>query len=136
MQAVADAMTTAGFSPSEKYFYVPSDGAHNEAFWAREFPDAYEWLFQGAVTSVSWPKNKKEQIEIFPNPTSSWVRFSGVASGERVDVQILGADGKLLRDTTAIGGEPVWTGDLPAGFYVIKMRKKGGKWVTGKMVKQ
>lgn len=136
MQEVADAMTTAGFSASEKYFYVPTDGAHNEAFWRREFPDAYEWLFQNAVTSVALPKNKKEQLEIFPNPASSWVRFSGVPTGERVDIQILGADGKIWSDTTVAGGEPVWTGDLPAGFYVIKIKKKGGKWVTGKLVKQ
>lgn len=136
MQEVADAMTTAGFSASEKYFYVPNDGAHNEAFWRREFPDAYEWLFQNAVTSVTLPKNKKEQLEIFPNPTSSWVRFSGVKTGETVDLQILGSDAKMWRDTTIAGGEPVWTGDLPAGFYVVKVRKKGGKWVTGKLVKQ
>ncbi len=136
MQEVADAMTTAGFSASEKYFYVPNDGSHNEAFWQREFPDAYEWLFQNAVTSVTLPKNKREQLEIFPNPTSSWVRFSGINAGERVDLQILGSDGKIWRDTFAIGGEPVWTGDLPAGFYVVKVKRKGGKWVTGKMVKQ
>lgn len=136
MLVVANAMNTAGFSNSEKYVYVPADGQHSEWFWAREFPDAYEWLFQGAVTSATWPKNKKQQIEIFPNPTSSWVRFSGVSSGERVDFQILGADGKMWSDTTVTGGEPVWTGNLPAGFYVIKMKKKGGKWMTGKMIKQ
>lgn len=136
MQEVADAMTTAGFSATEKYFYVPSDGGHNEAFWRREFPDAYEWLFQGAVTSVNWPNSRQEQIEIFPNPSSSWVRFSGIAEGERVDLQILGSDGKLWRDTAATGGEPVWTGDLPAGFYVLKLKKKGGKWVAGKLVRQ
>ena len=136
MQEVADAMTTAGFSASEKYFYVPPGGSHSEGFWAQEFPAAYVWLFQGAVTSVTWPKNKKEQIEIFPNPTSSWVRFSGVKTGERVDMQILGSDGKMWRDTSVVGGEPVWTGDLPAGFYVVKLKRNGGRWQTGKLVRQ
>jgi pimeloyl-ACP methyl ester carboxylesterase len=136
MQEVADAMTVAGFSASEKYIYVPNDGAHNEAFWRREFPDAYVWLFQNAVTSITLPKNKKEQLEIFPNPSSSWVRFSDAKTGEQLDLQILGSDGKVWRDTTVVGGEPVWTGDLPAGFYVVKLKKKGGKWVAGKLVKQ
>ena len=136
MQAVADAMNPAGFSASEKYFHVPGDGQHSEWFWAREFPDAYEWLFQGAVTAVTWPKTKKEQLQIFPNPGSSWVRFSGVTPGETVSARIIGADGKIWSDTLVAAGEPLWTGDLPAGVYIVKVRKKGGKWVTGKMVKQ
>ncbi|MEZ4967989.1 MAG: alpha/beta hydrolase-fold protein [Saprospiraceae bacterium] len=135
MLEVANAMTTAGFSMSEKLVYVPSDGQHAEWFWAREFPDAYEWLFQNAVTSVNWPK-KREKVEIYPNPSSSWVRFTGLAAGEIADLQVLGADGALWRDTTITGGEPLWTGDLPAGFYVVKLRKKGGKWVSGKLVRQ
>lgn len=135
MLAVANAMTTAGFSANEKFVYVPSDGQHAEWFWAREFPDAYEWLFQGAVTSVTWP-GSSEPLEIFPNPTSSWVRFSGVKAGETVKLQILGADGKMWRDSTATGGEPVWTGDLPAGFYVVKLKKKGSKWQSAKLIRQ
>lgn len=136
MLEVADAMTTAGFAYSEKYFYVPSDGQHAEWFWAREFPDAYEWLFQGAVTSIGWQKAGEERLEIFPNPSGTWVRFSGVNTNEYVDLQILGSDGKIWKDTAATGGEAVWTGDLPAGFYVLKMKKKGGKWMSAKLVRQ
>ena len=136
MLQVANAMTTAGFSLSEKFFTVPSDGQHSEWFWAREFPDAYVWLFQGAVTSVTWPKSGGEPLEIFPNPSSTWVRFSGVKIGERIDFQIIGADGKTWRDTTATAGEPLWTGDLPAGFYVVKVKRKNGKWYSAKLVKQ
>ena len=136
MLAVGNARKTAGISDNEKYFYVPSDGQHAEWFWAREFPDAYVWLFQGAVTSVSWPKSGGEPLKIFPNPTSTWVRFSGVKTGERIDFQILGADGKMWRDTAATAGEPLWTGDLPAGFYVVKVKRKNGKWYSAKLVKQ
>lgn len=136
MQVVADAMTTAGFSGNEKYFYTPSDGQHSEWFWAREFPDAYVWLFQGAVTSVKWPKPGDEPLDIFPNPTSTWVRFSGVKTGDKIEFQILGTDGKMWRNGTATGGEPIWTGDLPAGFYVFKVKKKNGKWYSAKLVRQ
>lgn len=136
MLEVANAMNTAGFSNSEKFVHVPSDGQHSEWFWAREFPDAYVWLFQGAVTSVSWPKSGGEPLEIFPNPSSTWVRFSGVKTGERIQFQILGADGKIWRDSTVTGGDPLWTGDLPAGFYVVKVKRKNGKWYSAKLVKQ
>lgn len=136
MLAVANAMNTAGFSNNEKYFYVPNDGEHAEWFWKREFPAAYKWLFQGAVTSVTWPKSGGEPLEIFPNPTSTWVRFSGVKAGESIFLQVIGADGKMWRDTTVIGSEPLWTGDLPAGFYMVKVKKKNGKWYSAKLVKQ
>lgn len=137
MQAVADSMTAAGFLNDEKFFAVVSDGQHSEWFWRREFPDAYKWLFQNTVSAVGGPNAEPDApIEIFPNPTGSWVRLSGVATGERVDLQILGSDGRVWRDSAAVGGEPVWTGDLPVGFYFVKVKKQGGKWVTTKMIRQ
>lgn len=135
MQVVANAMTTAGFSASEKFFYVPSDGDHSEAFWRREFPAAYVWLFAGAVSSTGAPA-PEEELGVFPNPAGSWVRLSGIPAGERFDLQILSAAGKRLRDTTARGGEALWTGDLAPGFYVLKVRKAGTKWKTLKLVRQ
>lgn len=75
MQVVADAMTTAGFSGNEKYFYTFRRPALRVVLGTR-IPDAYVWLFQGAVTSVKWPKPGDEPLDIFPNPTSTWVRFS------------------------------------------------------------
>lgn len=137
MQTVADSMTAAGFLNDEKFFTVVSDGQHSEWFWRREFPDAYKWLFQNTVSAVGGPNAEPNApIEIFPNPTGSWVRLSGVATGERVDLQIIGSDGRVWRDSTAVGGEPVWTGNLPVGLYFVKVKKQDGKWVTTKMIRQ
>jgi predicted alpha/beta superfamily hydrolase len=134
MMEVANAMTTAGFTPSEKQIKIPADGKHSEWFWAREFPDAYVWLFAGAVTGNSEPQTSTT-LEIYPNPAGSWVRFAGIDSDEKVSVKIYNASGKLLRSVTIIGNEPVWTGDLSPGVYVVKARKKGGKWMVGKLVR-
>jgi predicted alpha/beta superfamily hydrolase len=135
MQKVADAMLTAGFSTSEILFETVSDGQHSEWFWAREFPDAYKWLFRDASTSVSNGNGKKPKLEIFPNPAGDWVRYSGVEAGEKVQVQIVNTTGKVLRDTIFAYGEPLWTGDLAPGVYVVRIRKIGGSWQKAKLVR-
>ncbi len=136
MQSVANAMITAGFSPSEKSFNVINDGQHSEWFWAREFPDAYEWLFADFTSPSNEPNLTSPMLEIFPNPASTWVRFSGVGAGEKMDLQIFGSDGKLWRDTSFRGAEQVWTGDLPLGLYFVKARKSGGEWCIARLVRQ
>ena len=134
MQQVSNAMGTAGFSASEKYFKVPSDGEHSEWFWAREFPDAYEWLFAGAVSAGH--EAPTEDLGIFPNPAGSWVRLTDLKSTEKIKLQIVGADGKLWRDTSIQGSDPIWTGDLPKGVYVVKIKKASQNWRTAKLVRQ
>ncbi len=135
MQAVASAMTTAGFAASEKYFLTPSDGQHSEWFWKREFPAAYLWLFAGAVTATGEATGDKD-LQIFPNPAGSSIRISGVDAQDKLKLQIVGNDGKLWRDTSVVGNEPIPTGDLPAGFYVVRVKKSGGKWRAAKMVRE
>lgn len=136
MQKVANAMLTAGFSNSEIFFETPSDGEHSEWFWAREFPGAYKWLFKDATISTTAGGGKKPKLEIFPNPAGDWVRYSGVEAGEKVQVQIIGTDGKVRRDTIFAYGEPLWTGDLATGVYIVRIRKTGGAWQKAKLVRQ
>ncbi|MEO6039169.1 MAG: T9SS type A sorting domain-containing protein, partial [Saprospiraceae bacterium] len=135
MQAVANAMTTAGFNANEKYFYTPSDGQHSEWFWKREFPAAYQWLFAGAVTATGEAVSDKD-LQIFPNPAGSSVHLTGVDARDRLKVQILGNDGKVWRDTSLVGNAPLSTVDLPAGFYLVRVKKNGGRWQVAKMVRE
>jgi len=136
MEDVADAMTTAGFGLGEKSFNVIADGKHSEWFWAREFPAAYEWLFADFTSSSNEPGQTPFALEIFPNPASTWVRFAGAESGEKIDFQIIGSDGKRWRDSTLHSGDPVWTGDLPSGFFFVKARKAGGEWGVARLIRQ
>lgn len=137
MIAVENAMTTAGFGPNERLHLVEPDGQHTEWFWAREFPDAYIWLFQNAVSTTHGGRPSTDNFKIFPNPAGDWIRLSGVDTGKALRLQILGADGKIWRDTSITAGEAVWTGDLPAGAFVVKVReKKNGAWRTAKLLVQ
>ncbi|MBU6342205.1 MAG: T9SS type A sorting domain-containing protein [Bacteroidetes bacterium] len=138
MQAVADAMTTAGFGFSEKSFTVVPGGQHSEWFWAQEFPDAYVWLFQGAV-SGSYQVGGKDPLKhakVYPNPADKWVRLSGVEEDTAIQVQIVGADGKVWNRAQIAGGSPIYTGNLPSGFYMLKVRLENGRWRSMKLVKE
>lgn len=136
MESVANALSTAGFSPDERSFNVIADGKHAEWFWAREFPDAYQWLFADFTSSSSEPEHASTTLEIFPNPSSTWIRFAEVESGEKIRYLIIGSDGKIWSDSTLQNNEPVWTGALPAGFYFVKARKEGMEWKIARLVKQ
>ena len=131
---VSNAMNTAGFTASERFVKLPSDGEHSEWFWAREFPEAYQWLFAGAVSAGH--EAPSEEFGVYPNPAGSWVRLTSVKTSEKIKLQIIGADGKVWRNATVTGSEPIWTGDLPKGVYVVKVKKAGQKWLSAKLVRQ
>jgi metallo-beta-lactamase class B len=133
MQTVASALLTAGFDADEHYFLVEGDGQHSEWFWARAFPDAYQWLFQGAVTSTTAPETFP--LELFPNPTSDWLRLGYATEPADMRLQIWNAAGLLLRDTTQAGHAPIFVGDLPEGYYVLRVQAPGAPWRVGKFVR-
>lgn len=122
MEAVANAMLQVGFPGFDIYFKVPADGGHNEAFWAREFPEAYLWLFKNAVTNTN-SAAAKSSIEIFPNPAADGIRLTNDAP---LSFQILNLNGRILADSTVAAGEMIPTGQLPAGFYFLKFVEKNG----------
>jgi hypothetical protein len=54
---------------------------------------------------------------------------------DAVRFRIYNSGGTLVRDTVLAGNNPLYTGDLPSGLYIVKARKKGGKWMTGRLVR-
>lgn len=135
IQAVVNAMSAAGFGPDEQSFNVIADGEHSEWFWRREFPAAYQWLFANWSTSVATAD--VPNLEIFPNPSSTWVQFSGFNTESELHVQVFGADGKLWQDTVLHSAQPLWTGELPQGFYLVKARVVGSAgWAVARLVRK
>lgn len=135
MQAVADAMGTAGFSADEKYSTVVPGGQHSEWFWAQEFPDAYVWLFAGAVSSVL-DAGKKRTLDIYPNPVGDWLRFGRIEEDVDWHIQVMGMDGMLKIDTIQSATLPLNTSQLPAGAYLVKVKAGDKRRLSGKFIKQ
>lgn len=136
MEAVANAMTNAGFLPSEKSFNVKSDGQHAEWFWAREFSDAYKWLFADLTVSNLESTPPASQLEIFPNPTTTWLRFADTNTDQKIEYLIIGSDGKYWKTANTLTSEPVWIGNLPTGCYIVKARTVGNAWQVSRIIKQ
>ena len=135
LNTVADAMLGVGFQLINQQRVFPSDGQHSEWFWRREFPDAYEWLFAGAVSASSEKNKSKYRIRVLPNPAGEWVQISGLKPDKPTRVQVWNGKGQLQRDTTLQVKEPLYTGDLPAGHYTVRARQGRGKWAVGKFVR-
>jgi len=136
MQTMYNTLKNNGFSTSELNLQTRADGQHSEWFWAREFPDAYKWLFAGAVSSGNEP-TQVEDLKFSPNPAGgNNVRIQGLENGQRYQYLIVGMEGKIWRDSTdLIGGERVRISDLPAGMYIVRVRKiNEAVWHTGKLV--
>lgn len=121
MQAVANAMTTAGFTAAEKKLVTVANGEHSEWFWKQEFAEAYQWLFADAVTSAPDLLYTNDWL-VFPNPATSALRFAGLEQETNVRMSIMGVDGKIWRDSALNNtAQPVGIEDLPAGYYFLEI---------------
>ncbi len=55
MIAMRDTLLSLGMDPEDIELVHDADGAHSEWYWAREFPDVYEWLFDDLILDVKDP---------------------------------------------------------------------------------
>lgn len=127
MRAVADAMRQAGFKDSEKAFEVVPEGRHAEWFWAREFPEAYRWLF---TEKLPYPPINTTQLQVFTDASGEKLGFGNYKPSQIIDYQIADSKGKLARSGSCHGYELIDLGKLSAGNYSVKAKKRGGKWTT------
>ncbi len=134
MQTVANAMITAGFNTDEQVFLVEPDGQHSEWFWAREFADAYIWLFENTVSATT-TATPSEPVAVFPNPAGDWIRFAYQTESAAVQLQIWSSAGALMRDTSFTGNVPVYVGDLPSGSYFLRLKIRDKPWQVGRFMR-
>jgi len=136
IQKVTSAMLQAGFNASEMKVHTPADGQHSEWFWRREFADAYHWLFAGTVTATGEQATDSEPaLEVYPNPSTDWIRIADMDDEDNLHVQIIGVDGSLQRDVQVQPGAAIPVADLSTGFYLIRVRAEGQNWRTTKMIR-
>lgn len=138
MHAVAQSMLLAGFTPEEQQLVVHPDGQHSEWFWAREFPEAYAWLFQGAALHTGSLQHPERQLSIFPSPAGDHIRcaVADFAPGMPIWLQIWNSSGTMLTALRTSTNAQVSVGDLPPGIYLVRVRPDGSDaWLPGRFIR-
>jgi predicted alpha/beta superfamily hydrolase len=144
VEQVVEAMLSVGFSMDEINLSTPADGDHTEWSWAREFPAAYNWLFQEdqAVVDTDEPVQDDPQddsvdgdsddvvaavsLSVFPNPATDWVQLKGAGMNELVMVRIMGMDGRLIKQSFQLGNQPIDVADFHRGNYALQVTTLDG----------
>ena len=117
MMAMYDGLISAGQDPAEIFFLSEPDGAHSEWFWAREYPDAYEWLFDNTLLDSHSPT--ETYWTIFPNPVSDHVTIPTEES--EITYSIFSFGGQLIVSGQVQGGQ-IDTSGLASGLYFLECR--------------
>jgi len=101
--------------------YIHADGQHSEWYWAREFAEAYTWLFgdidfdaiDTAIESVN-----VSTLSVYPNPCTDFLQIEGVENWGNIEVVLYDISGKaVLKDSDNV----VDMTDLEAGIYFGKV---------------
>jgi metallo-beta-lactamase class B len=114
MAAMYDALADAGQDETEMLFISSPDGAHSEWFWAREYPDAYTWLFEDIVLSDLRPM--QTMFSVLPNPASHYIYLPAHLTGQ--SYTLYSVVGQQVT-TDAIHSSRIDTSWLREGLYII-----------------
>lgn len=127
-------LLNAGFTNNEIFYITHSDGQHSEWYWAREFPDAYEWLYADAVAVSVGEPGKPLLITLSPNPADSMLQVNSSRPLVSPKVAIYAANGRLVLPPTPFTGTSFGIDFLSPGAYIFEIQEKGKVVATQKVV--
>lgn len=114
-----DVLFNNGFTNAEFNKAFHTDGQHSEWYWAREFPWAYLWLFDGIdLTSVS--EQTEKNIRLYPNPADNLIHLDNLPDLKRPFVRLYSAAGKL-KYKERLNGNSIDVSGLEPGVYFLEI---------------
>ncbi len=119
VEEMISVMETAGFQETEIRFDTHADGQHSEWFWAREFPDAFEWLYMSSTVDISIAQAEKK-LKIHPNPVTDTMWIILPEGETNATVQIFDVAGRLCFEKRQVGPS-LDLGHLPKGTYQLRL---------------
>ncbi|HUR30341.1 MAG TPA: alpha/beta hydrolase-fold protein, partial [Saprospiraceae bacterium] len=130
MMDMYDALQQAGVNESDMQLLHHPDGAHSEWYWAREYPDGYEWLFEEIVLSARPLRIAKDFI--YPNPVENVIR---IKSDElNVPYTIYSMLGNKITTATALH-DTIDVTSLPPGLYFLEIKVDHNEYFISKFIK-
>ncbi len=134
MQRMNDSLVKIGFAQDKIFNKVVPDGQHNEKLWRDAFGEAYLWLFDSYITSVSKTVAIKP-ITCFPNPVRDELTFRTDGKITFDSIQIIDINGKQVKIIVHPTENRVDVHDLLSGTYMIRGITKGES-NEGKFIKK
>lgn len=126
MNAMYNTLLGAGFSEEEVVAVSHADGQHSEWYWAREFPDAYVWLYGAQTTGLEASGRGKPLFRAFPNPSDTNIQLVTATPLPDAEYEIISSDGRLIQQKAPFDGEMIRFGArLGAGLYFLRVYSDG-----------
>ena len=120
------------FSPNEINTAFHTDGEHSEWYWAREFPQAYLWLFDGLNISAA-SQTQAASIRIYPNPADTMLFLDNMPSPKKPRYRLYSLDGHLVKKEK-LKGNTIDVSSLQPGCYILQIQAKRKFIFTRKIV--
>lgn len=123
MLMMYNTLLNSGFSADELHYITPPDGTHSEWFWAREFEDAYLWLYNNSPATSATPMLQFSAPTVFPNPASEVIYVQLHAPVTQARVQLYSLQGQMVanRTITTADTQTIDISALPAGIYLLQV---------------
>lgn len=131
MMAMYDTLLAEGVPANEMQFVHHADGAHSEWYWAREYPDAYEWLFEETISGVHTFRIVKDIV--YPNPAEKLIRFR--TDEYNLPFMIFSSIGNIVMSGKTIHDRIDVTSLLP-GLYIVELQAKDNMSFISRFIKK
>jgi predicted alpha/beta superfamily hydrolase len=134
MLRMNDSLVSIGFGQDKIVNIVVEGGQHNEKLWREAFGEAYQWLFNSYITSVTNPI-MAEQIICSPNPVGNFLAFHTTDKIIFDTIKVIDMNGRLFKTLKHPENDTIDLHDLPQGPYIICCIK-GELVMKGKFIKK
>ena len=125
LNAMYNTLSNAGFTDEELFLLTHNDGQHSEWYWAREFPDGYEWLFSNSTATPAGEESPVIRVRISPNPADHMLRVDLPVGLIQPMLQIYAFDGRLIQPPTLIQCKEINVSYLKTGTYIFNILSEG-----------
>lgn len=116
-------LSNIGFTSRELVLDIESDGRHAEWFWAREFKEAFQWLFNTEqITGLN--DSIESDISIYPNPTTGIVHIVGEGL---MNLNLFDLQGKLLKQFSVKDEGKINLNSFSGKLLIIEAERNGKK---------
>ena len=130
VREVSESLLNNTLNNSQLYLQIDDDGQHKEWYWSREFPKAYQWLFEKKTSSTKVNSFSKHPVQLYYQGGSLFINN---VENKEVEILLFNINGQLLHKEIVYGSQLQLTQNLIPAIYFYKLNI-GGNPHSGSLV--